>query len=117
MRFIVIPLLVLLTSCGADEAAVVSPAPAAVMGPSDPASAQLADLYNRSCRSCHAQGTATAPKTGDFSDWQPRLAQGMDSLLEHTINGYQGMPPMGMCFDCDEEDFLDLIVFMSRGEG
>ena len=74
---------------------------------------EVVAIYNRSCRSCHAQGQARAPLTGDTLGWEPRLAQGMDVLLDHTINGYQGMPPMGMCFDCDEDDFVALIKYMS----
>jgi cytochrome c5 len=117
MRFMLVPLLVLLTSCGADKPAGAPVTQSSALGPSSPASQSLADLYNRSCRSCHAQGAATAPRTGDYAAWQPRLEQGMDVLLEHSINGYQGMPPMGMCFDCEEENFRALIAFMATGEG
>jgi cytochrome c5 len=117
MRFLVVPLLVLLIGCGADDPDSVAVAQSPALGPSSPASQSLAELYNRSCRSCHAQGAATAPRTGDYAAWQPRLEQGIDVLLEHSINGYQGMPPMGMCFDCEEDDFRALIAFMAAGEG
>ncbi len=106
----------LLGACGEGSNNVAS-TPAVERGPREPAGEALAQLYNRSCRSCHAMGTAAAPLTGDFAAWAPRLEQGMDVLLDHTINGYQGMPPMGMCFDCSEEDFRALISFMARGEG
>ncbi|MBE0763098.1 cytochrome c5 family protein, partial [Escherichia coli] len=46
-----------------------------------------------------------APLTGDAAAWAPRLAQGIDTLLDHSINGYKGMPPMGMCMQCSEEQF------------
>jgi cytochrome c5 len=84
-------------------------------GPTTPADARVAELYNRSCRSCHAQGAGWAPKTGDLQAWAPRLQKGTPVLLEHTIDGFKGMPPMGMCFDCNEEDFTKLISFMSGG--
>lgn len=96
---------------GGDASQAVS---AASLQPTDTA---LAELYNRSCRSCHAQGAAQAPLTGDVDAWQPRLVQGMDALLDHTLNGYQGMPSMGYCFDCTEDQFRALIRFMSSGEG
>ncbi|KFF33545.1 cytochrome C [Pseudomonas aeruginosa VRFPA01] len=48
--------------------------------------------------------------------WAPRLAQGMDTLLDHSINGYKGMPPMGMCMQCSEEQFRALIEFMSAAQ-
>ena len=78
--------------------------------PEDPA---LADVYNRSCRSCHATGASQAPLTTDVEAWRPRMAKGMDTLLDHTINGFEGMPPMGMCFDCSEAQFEALILFMA----
>ncbi|MCX2982301.1 cytochrome c5 family protein [Halieaceae bacterium IMCC14734] len=74
---------------------------------------EVVAIYNRSCRSCHAKGQGRAPLTGDTVAWEPRLAQGMDVLLDHTINSFQGMPAMGMCFDCEEEDFIALIKYMS----
>ena len=77
------------------------------------ADAAIVELYNRSCRSCHATGAARAPRTGDVAAWAPRMEQGMETLLDHTINGFQGMPPRGMCFDCSDEQFRALIRFMS----
>lgn len=105
-------LLALLAAC-ADE----GQAPAAVLEPTAAADPAVMEIYNRSCRSCHAQGAAQAPLAGDRAAWAPRLEQGMDVLLEHTISGFNGMPPMGMCFDCEEEDFVALITYMSGGGG
>ena len=78
-----------------------------------PADAGLARTYDTSCKLCHANPASGAPLTGDQVAWQPRLQQGVDSLLDHTINGHNGMPPMGMCMQCSEADFLALISFMS----
>ena len=108
LRPVVLLLLALLTACADDQQAS---APA--LGASTPTDPQLAEIYNRSCRSCHAQAAAQAPLTGDRAAWAPRMEQGMEVLLEHTISGYKGMPPLGMCFDCEEEDFSALITFMS----
>jgi cytochrome c5 len=104
-------LFLVLAACTDDQQATVQTA-----GPTTPADPQVAALYNRSCRSCHAQGAAQAPLTGNREAWAPRLEQGMEILLDHTISGYKGMPPMGMCFDCDEEQFTALIRFMSGTE-
>jgi cytochrome c5 len=99
-----------LAGCSGDP----EPGPASFdPGAAQPADAALAEIYNRSCRSCHATGASKAPLTTDVAGWQPRLAKGMDTLLDHTINGFQGMPPMGMCFDCDEAQFEALILFMA----
>ncbi|OYY79890.1 MAG: cytochrome c5 family protein, partial [Hydrogenophilales bacterium 16-62-9] len=40
-----------------------------------------------------------APKPGDLADWGPRIAQGVDVLYKHAIEGYTGakgvMPARG----------------------
>ena len=47
----------------------------------------------------HGQGIAGAPKFGDKALWAPRVAQGVDVLYQHALNGFQGkgglMPPKG----------------------
>ncbi|MEE1888968.1 c-type cytochrome [Pseudomonas carassii] len=78
--------------------------------PADPA---LAALYANTCQTCHANPASGAPLAGDAAAWAPRLAQGVDRLLDHSINGYQGMPPMGLCMQCSEAQFLALIGYMS----
>ncbi|MFR0687787.1 c-type cytochrome [Enterobacterales bacterium AE_CKDN230030158-1A_HGKHYDSX7] len=105
----VLALAALLGGCG-EEAAPARPANAAALAPADPA---LAKVYDSSCKLCHANPASGAPQSGDAQAWQPRVAQGVDSLLDHSINGYKGMPPMGMCMQCSEEQFLGLISFMS----
>lgn len=77
-----------------------------------PARPELAATYERSCMACHGVRSA-APLTGHAESWRPRLAQGMDTLLKHTREGLRGMPAMGMCPDCSDQDFRDLITFMS----
>ncbi len=73
----------------------------------------LQATYERTCRMCHANEGTGAPRTGDADAWQPRLAQGRELLLDHTINGYQTMPPLGLCMACTEEQFVQLIEFMA----
>lgn len=86
--------------------------PAVVITPSD---ASLAKLYEQTCKACHTSAQSGAPQTGSESDWAPRMAQGMDTLLTHTLSGYKGMPPLGLCMDCTEDDFVALIEFMANG--
>ncbi|MWV11904.1 cytochrome c5 family protein [Pseudomonas sp. R-28-1W-6] len=99
----------LLGGCG-EEAGAPAPTGAAQAVPAD---AALAQLYGASCRQCHANPAAGAPLTGDAVAWTPRLAKGLDTLLEHSINGFQGMPPMGLCMQCTEQEFRALIEFMA----
>jgi cytochrome c5 len=81
-----------------------------------PANTDLADIYQRSCQSCHVLADTGAPLTGDVAAWQPRIEQGMDTLLQHVIEGYGGMPPLGMCFECNEQQFTALIEFMAGSQ-
>ena len=71
------------------------------------------ELYETSCKVCHAGGIGGAPKSFDTSAWAERLTKGKDVLLSNAISGYKGMPPLGMCSDCMQEDLSDLIDYMS----
>ena len=66
----------------------VAAAPAA--GPADGKS-----IYDSTCAACHGTGAAGAPKIGDKGAWSKRIAQGMNTLFDHAINGFKGMPPRG----------------------
>ncbi|WP_413665707.1 c-type cytochrome [Microbulbifer sp. ZKSA004] len=83
------------------------------LAPTDP---EIAEIYTRTCRSCHSTGASAAPLTGDLANWKPRMEKGMDVLVENAINGFQGMPPLGLCFECSPEQFEQLIVFMATAE-
>ena len=72
------------------------------------------DKYNKSCAVCHATGAANAPKTGDTAAWEPRMAKGMDALVEAVENGLNAMPPKGMCFDCSADEYKALIEYMAK---
>lgn len=69
--------------------------------------------YNKSCGVCHAQGVGGAPKTGDVEAWAPRLEKGMDALLATVVKGLNVMPPRGMCFDCSNDEYVEMIKFMA----
>jgi cytochrome c5 len=44
------------------------------------------------------------------------MAKGMDTLVDNVVNGFGGMPPFGLCMDCDVAQFEALINFMATGE-
>lgn len=81
-----------------------------------PRDARLAQLYAQSCRACHAEPRSTAPLAGDRAAWAPRLAKGRAALLASVVNGFNGMPAGGQCFECTGADFERLIGFMSGAE-
>ncbi|MGI9279679.1 MAG: c-type cytochrome [Endozoicomonas sp.] len=77
------------------------------------ATARVISLYERSCKSCHEVAATGAPLTGDQQAWSERMDKGMDTLLQSAINGSGAMPPLGLCMDCTEQDFINLIQYMS----
>jgi cytochrome c5 len=82
--------------------------------PSDPI---LAEKYERACQACHADPENGAPLSGDVRAWTPRMdARGSEGLLQSTLNGFEGMPPLGACPDCDIDEFENLIAFLAGDE-
>lgn len=71
-----------------------------------------ATLYQHSCKTCHEDAATGAPLTHNTAAWTPRLAKGEDALLESIVNGFNGMPPLGQCIECDGNDFMALTRFM-----
>lgn len=82
--------------------------------PADPA---LAEVYGRSCRSCHTIAATGAPLTGDTEAWRPRMEKGINVLVDNVVSGYGGMPPFGLCMDCDADQFEALTRFMAAPDG
>ena len=69
--------------------------------------------YERYCFSCHAAGVADAPRFGDRESWGTRLEKGEDALLQSVIDGMPpGMPAMGLCMACSEEQLRDSVDYM-----
>ena len=88
---------------GSKATLVATSAPAA--GSTDNAAGQK--LYASVCTACHGAGIAGSPKFGDKAAWAPRIAQGLDTLYDHAIKGYQGkagvMPAKGGSAASDDE--------------
>jgi cytochrome c len=57
-----------------------------------------------------------APHLGDAAAWEPRIAQGMDTLNNHAINGFQGsagvMPPKGGRVDLSDGEIIAAVEYM-----
>ena len=69
-------------------------------------------VYNQFCFACHAAGVAGAPLLGDAAAWAPRIAQGLDVLWEHTLNGINAMPAKGTCMSCSDEELRASMDYM-----
>ena len=73
-------------------------------------------VYDQACMACHAQGVAGAPKFGDTEAWTDRLAKGMETLYENSINGFQGeagmMPPKGGFTNLSDDEVKAAVDYM-----
>ena len=103
-----------LTDGGPQVAAVAAPEPveAAMSGP---------QVFNEACIACHGTGIGGAPKFGDAAAWDGRIEQGVETLVRHAIEGYQGstgfMPPKGGRMDLSDEEVAAAVEYMvSEGD-
>ncbi|MNF43897.1 c-type cytochrome [Pseudomonas borbori] len=71
-------------------------------------------VYARACAACHNGQLPIAPQKGDKAAWEPRLAKGMDVLVQSVTNGLNAMPPRGLCMDCTAEDYQAVIQWMTE---
>lgn len=78
-----------------------------------PLSAGLQSRYDASCRACHGNSAFPAPQAHDTAAWQSRLQKGMPLLIEHTVQGFNAMPPNGNCASCSPADLESLIGYMA----
>ncbi|MFO1394911.1 MAG: c-type cytochrome [Steroidobacteraceae bacterium] len=103
---------------GQDNSALAAPAAAAA---APAAATDLAGdaVYNQVCTACHGAGVAGAPKYGDKAAWAPRIAQGMDTLHQHALQGFQGksgfMPPKGGRTDLTDQSVRNGVDYMVAG--
>jgi cytochrome c5 len=71
-----------------------------------------AKIYNTSCLACHASGILNAPKLGDVAAWKPRIDQGMNTLIEHAIKGFNTMPPKGGNAQLSDAEVTAVVKYM-----
>jgi cytochrome c5 len=74
-------------------------------------------VYNAVCIACHAPpGVGGAPALGDGDAWAARIAQGMDTLIDHALHGFSGstgvMPRKGERADLSDEEVIGAVEYM-----
>lgn len=70
------------------------------------------DTFNAACTACHTAGVLGAPKLGSKQDWEPRFAQGLDTLVNHAVNGIRSMPAKGGNPALTEQDIKNTVTYM-----
>ncbi len=72
-------------------------------------------VYNAACIACHGGGIGGAPVL-EPDAWTARIAQGIDVLYQHAIEGYVGeagyMPPKGGRLDLSDGEIADAVDYM-----
>ena len=100
---------------GADNSALAAPV-AAVDAVAATEDLPGETVYNQACVACHGAGIAGAPKMGDAAAWAPRIAQGLDTLHTHALQGYQGkggyMPPKGGRTDLSDQSVINAVDYI-----
>lgn len=81
----------------ATVAANIKPEAAVEVAPVAVANAEKSgeDVVKASCAMCHETGMMNSPKLGDAAQWEPRIAQGYETLVKHAIEGVRTMPAKG----------------------
>ncbi len=101
---------------GQDNSALALPAAAPTVAATAAADLTGEQIYNQACVACHGAGVAGAPKFGDKAAWAPRIAQGMDTLHKHALQGFQGkagyMPPKGGRTDLSDQSVLNGVDYI-----
>jgi cytochrome c5 len=74
-------------------------------------------VYNAVCIACHAPpGVGGAPALGDGDAWAARIAQGMETLIDHALGGFSGstgiMPRKGGRVDLSDEEIIGAVEYM-----
>lgn len=115
-------LLALLGACSKTEQVPAASAPAtsaAVATAAPVAGGDLAKgehVYKGTCAMCHATGAAGAPVLGSKADWDPRIAQGKETLYGHALKGFTGakgtMPPKGANAGLADDDVKAAVDYM-----
>ncbi|MBK8660106.1 MAG: cytochrome c5 family protein [Bacteroidetes bacterium] len=74
------------------------------------------NVYKSTCSICHQSGLRSAPKMGSARDWEPRLAQGKETLYKRALNGYRGekgsMPSRGSNAKLSEDEVKAAVDYM-----
>ncbi len=75
------------------------------------------EVYDAVCTACHTAGVAGAPKIDDKAAWEPRVATGIDALMNTAINGKGAMPARGGNPSVTDAELKATIAYMTKQAG
>ncbi len=75
------------------------------------------EVVKNGCAMCHAAGLMNAPKIGDKAQWEPRIAQGYETIVKHAIEGIRTMPARGGNPALTDLEMARAVVNMANASG
>lgn len=80
-------------------------------------SADGESIYKATCFACHGVGVAGAPMLGKKDQWVPRVANGLDALMNTALNGRGAMPARGGNPSLSDDAIRAAILYMTKESG
>jgi len=77
-------------------------------------SQELSQKYQASCQTCHETKGTGAPQKGHSEAWDKILSDPFTEVMQKVVDGSNGMPPLGQCFDCTAQDLETLIYYLAQ---
>lgn len=74
-------------------------------------------VFKQTCHTCHVPGVAGAPKVSDKAAWEERYADGIDTMYERAINGFNAMPPKGGNPKLTDQEVKDTVDYILKRSG
>ncbi|MEO8543772.1 MAG: c-type cytochrome [Burkholderiaceae bacterium] len=74
------------------------------------------EVFKAQCTTCHTAGVVGAPKFGDAAAWGPRIAAGLESLVNSALKGKGAMGAQGGG-DFDDLEITRAVVYMANAGG
>lgn len=75
------------------------------------------EVYKAVCSMCHATGLMNAPKFGDKAQWEPRIKQGQDTLVNNALKGIRMMPAKGGNPGLSDAEVAGAVKYMANAAG
>lgn len=110
MHKFLVPVLTAMALTACDQA----PPPRPPQSPAEQATGE--QVFKQVCHACHGMGVAGAPKLGDQAQWEKRVGQGPEKLLQNALTGFTGkhgtMPPRGGKPDLSDAEMKAAVDYM-----
>lgn len=81
--------------------------------PAEPRSGE--EVVQAVCAACHANNFQNAPQIGDEGAWAERADKGLQTLVDHSSNGFGNMPAQGG--SASDDEIRKAVIYMADESG